>query len=184
MNSRHFLEAAVRCKDSRRWQSCQVLTCYTGTKVLAYCYKSTNSDTCGACQTLANLCTLALHNKENPACKVLNSYVTKVSLNKIHNFEGWRAGYPWLNYESASRDVIFSTDINRQVIKALFRLYWLYSGYIASRDTASSFFYWHQAPGGARRRFEYDESCAFILLYMCPHTITYLSTYRWRSLET
>jgi hypothetical protein len=143
--------------------------------VLAYCYKSTNTDTCGACQTLANLCTLALHNKENPACKVLNSYVTKVSLNKIHNFEGWRAGYPWLNYESASRDVIFSTDINRQVIKALFRLYCLYSVSIASSDIIFSTVINRQvALAGDLNMMNlvllYYYICVLILPYICPHT--------------
>jgi hypothetical protein len=56
----HFLEAAVRCKDSRRWESCQ---------------------------TLANLCTLALHDQNSPACKVLESY-TRTVITDVHDFPG------------------------------------------------------------------------------------------------
>jgi hypothetical protein len=87
---RHFLEAAVRCKDSRRWQSCQAL---------------------------ANLCALALHDKGHPACKTLATYASAVASDKqsVHGFEGWSEGFPWLNYKTTTRDAIFSTDINRQV---------------------------------------------------------------------
>jgi len=85
---KYFLAAAVRCKNSRHWQSCQAL---------------------------ANLCTLSLHNIDAPACKILSSYVSKVTTDNIHGFEGWRFGFPWLKYGRASRDVIYSTGINRQV---------------------------------------------------------------------
>ena len=60
---RYFLEAAVRCKNARRWQSCQAL---------------------------ANLCTLALHDPANSACLTLSAYTAAVTTNEqVHGFAGW-----------------------------------------------------------------------------------------------
>eukprot|EP00286_Rhodomonas_abbreviata_P022215 CAMPEP_0181293250 /NCGR_PEP_ID=MMETSP1101-20121128/2965_1 /TAXON_ID=46948 /ORGANISM="Rhodomonas abbreviata, Strain Caron Lab Isolate" /LENGTH=1131 /DNA_ID=CAMNT_0023397825 /DNA_START=397 /DNA_END=3793 /DNA_ORIENTATION=- len=84
----HFLEAAVRCQDSRRIESCHAL---------------------------ANLCALNLYDNEAPACVLLERYIKSEVIDDVHGFQGWHQGYPWLQYESPPRNVLLDTRISRPV---------------------------------------------------------------------
>jgi len=126
---RHFLEAAVRCQNARRWQSCQAL---------------------------ANLCTLSLHDSTTPACKILSDYTAAVTTNEqVHGFAGWVPGYPWMTYDAAARDVIKATGINRQValtgplslINLTLSVYALNGTYLGLEDVSTQL---HMCAGDSR----------------------------------